>query len=266
MIHHPSNKTYPLGAGFRYSPYGPPYNPGAEYWAGVGNEMALRFPGATAEAIWIVSRLDGEGTLVTFPDKRKLPYITFSHEDENESALNLFDQLKFRLWLQVEPGRAQVETLFSIILERYAHHPCVVGVGLDVEWHYSNEIAQGVPVNDDEVSSWLAAVRSYNPSYRLFLKHWETSMIPIKQRDGMLFVDDSQMFSSLDDMMLEFAGWGRHFTPAPVAFQVGYPADKPWWGEFSDPAKTIGDGILATIPNTTGLFWVDFTVLDVFPI
>ena len=265
MIHLPSHKTYQLGAGFRYSPYGPAYNPGAEYWAGVGKEMALRFPMAKPEAIWIVSRLEGEGTLLTFPDERKLPNISFSHDDENESALNLFDQLNFHIWLQVEPGKAQVGTLFDLILERYAHHPCVVGVGVDIEWHYSEEKAQGSPVSDDEASRWLSAARAYKQSYRLFLKHWETSMIPIQQWEGMLFVDDSQMFSSMDDMMLEFADWGQHFSPAPVAFQIGYPADKPWWGEFSDPAKTIGDALLARIPNTSGLFWVDFTALEVFP-
>ncbi|HEX9089996.1 MAG TPA: hypothetical protein VF831_00825 [Anaerolineales bacterium] len=265
MIDLPSNKTYSLGAGFRYSPYGPVYNPGAEYWAGVGKEMARRFPEAKPEAIWIVSRLDGEGTLLTFPSESKLPYISFSHDDENASALELFDQLNFRIWLQVEPGKAKVETLFEIILERYAHHSCVVGVGVDIEWHYSDKKAQGIPVGDDEAACWLAAARAYNPSYRLFLKHWETSMIPIKQRDGMLFVDDSQMFSTLDDMKLEFANWGRHFFPAPVAFQIGYPADKVWWCEFTDPAKTIGDGLLARIPNTTGLFWVDFSALEVFP-
>ena len=226
MTHITSNKTYPLGAGFRYSPYGPAYNPGADYWAGMGKEMAHRFPMAKPEAIWIVSCLDGEGTLLTFPDARKLPYISFSHEDENESALNRFDELNFRIWLQVEPGKGQVETLFGLILERYAHHPCVVGVGVDIEWHYSEEKAQGSPVSDDEAFCWLAIARAYNPSYRLFLKHWETSMIPIQLREGLLFVDDSQMFSSLEDMLLEFAVWGQHFSPAPVAFQIGYPADK----------------------------------------
>jgi hypothetical protein len=48
-----------LGVGFRYSPYGPAYNPGAEYWARVGQEMVNRFPGAIPEVIWIVGVLEG---------------------------------------------------------------------------------------------------------------------------------------------------------------------------------------------------------------
>src|SRR5687768_9435232 len=63
----PSPQPRPLGAGFRYSAYGPPYNPGPEYWALVGHEMARRFPNAHPETIWIVSRLHGSGTLLNFP-------------------------------------------------------------------------------------------------------------------------------------------------------------------------------------------------------
>ena len=46
--------SYPLGAGFRYSSYGPPYNPGPAYWADVGIQMAEKFEGAVPQGIWIV--------------------------------------------------------------------------------------------------------------------------------------------------------------------------------------------------------------------
>ena len=65
--------------------------------------------------------------------------------------------------------------------------------------------------------------------------------------------------------MTEFAAWGAHFAPAPVGFQYGYPADQTWWQELADPAKEIGQAILTQTPNTRSLFWVDFTVLEVFP-
>jgi hypothetical protein len=122
-----------------------------------------------------------------------------------------------------------------------------------------------MPVGDDEASAWLTVVRTYNPQYCLFLKHWETSMLPPLQREGILFVDDSQTFDSLDGMLAEFTEWGRHYFPSPVAFQIGYPADKKWWRRYHDPAKTIGEAILQVVPNTASLFWVDFTALEVFP-
>lgn len=88
--------------------------------------------------------------------------------------------------------------------------------------------------------------------------------MPPTQREGILFVDDGQQFQSLDQMVAEFAVWGQTFYPAPVAFQFGYPDDRTWWGGFADPADQIGQAILKKVPNTAGLYWVDFTVLDVF--
>jgi hypothetical protein len=261
----PLNKTPSLGAGFRYSPYGPAYNPGAEYWTGLGQQVAGRFPGATPEVIWIVSVLEGQGTRLTFPGNYDEPYIAFSLEEQNLTALNLFDQLGFRVWLQVEPGRARVESLFDLILNRYSSHPCVVGVGVDVEWHHSTIQPEAMPVSDDEASHWLSAAQGHHAHYRLFLKHWETRMLPPAHREGILFVDDSQMFSSLEAMLAEFADWGSYYYPAPVAFQIGYPADKKWWGAFRDPARTIGEAILKVVPNASGLYWVDFTALEAFP-
>jgi hypothetical protein len=66
-------------------------------------------------------------------------------------------------------------------------------------------------------------------------------------------------------MLNEFAAWGEAFAPAAVGFQYGYPADKAWWQDLPDPPKDMGQALLDKVPNTQGLFWVDFTVLDVFP-
>jgi hypothetical protein len=88
--------------------------------------------------------------------------------------------------------------------------------------------------------------------------------MPPTLRDGLLFVDDSQQFTSLDQMVEEFAGWGQFFAPAPVAFQFGYPDDQKWWSAYDDPPAALGQAILDKVPNTQGLYWVDFTVLEVF--
>jgi len=170
-----------------------------------------------------------------------------------------------RVWLQVEPGHAPVEELIHLVLGEYGTHPCVVGFGIDVEWYQSTERPEGKPVTDEEAAAWLAAIRSHDPSDRLFLKHWEASKLPPTLRDGLLFIDDSQILPSLDAMVAEFAAWGRSFAPAPVAFQFGYPSDRPWWRQLADPPGDIGRAILAAVPNAAGLYWVDFTVLDVFP-
>jgi hypothetical protein len=254
------------GAGIRSSTYGRPTDPGPGYWARTGVEIAAKFPGAKPEAIWIASRLKDRGTQMSFP----VPpggdsLITGMAEDISEPVLELFDELGYRVWLQTEPGWAPVDKAFHVMLDRYGRHRCVIGVGVDVEWHRSNNPDQGDPVTDEMARTWLAAARSHNPSYRMFLKHFREDVMPPTVRDGILFVDDSQIFESSDAMIAEFAKWGKTFAPAPVGFQYGYPSDKPWWSRLKDPVKEIGDRILAATPNTEALIWVDFSVRDVFP-
>jgi hypothetical protein len=254
------------GAGIRSSTYGRPNDPGPAYWARTGVEIAAKFPGAKPEAIWIVSRLKGRGTEMSFPvPPGGDPLITGMPEDISEPVLQLFDELGYRVWLQTEPGWAPVDQAFHVMLNRYGHHKCVIGVGVDIEWHCSNNPDLGDPVTDDMARTWLAAARSHNPSYRMFLKHFRENVMPPTVRDGIMFVDDSQIFKSPDEMIDEFAKWGRTFAPAPVGFQYGYRSDKPWWSQMKDPVKEIGDRILATTPNTETLIWVDFCVQDVFP-
>lgn len=254
-----------LGAGFRFSVYGPRFNPGPDYWARVGQEMAARFSGATPEAIWIVGRVKGDGVQLSFPVPAGDPLIVGTDEDANEATLALFDKLGFRVWLQVEPVNASVERLIGLMLDRYAHHRCVVGVGVDVEWYRSHTPDEGQAVSDAEATAWLAAARAHNPAYRLFLKHWLVEKMPPTVRDGLLFVDDSQIFPSMDALVTNFAEWARAFAPSPVAFQFGYPSDRPWWSRLDDPPARIGKAILEVAPNTEALFWVDFTVFEVFP-
>ena len=110
-----------------------------------------------------------------------------------------------------------------------------------------------------------SAVRRHNPDYDLFLKHWEIGKMPPTEREGLLFIDDSQILPSLDAMVDEFAEWGRAFAPAPVGFQYGYESDRPWWSKLDDPPGDVGRAILERVPNTEGLYWVDFTVLELFP-
>ncbi len=255
-----------LGAGFRYSRYGPLYDPGPQYWADVAQQMASRFPDATPQGIWIVGTVSSRGTLLTLPgesDSRRR--ITFSGLDLNKEALDLFDELGVQVWLQVEPGEANIEEVIHIILSQYSDHPCVLGVGIDVEWYQSFEYEYGKAVTDAEAEAWVKIARSYGEQYRIFLKHWLIEKMPPTVRDGIVFIDDSQYFESLEGMVAEFAVWGEYFAPAKVGFQFGYKGDEDWWSVLNDPPGEIGAQILAATPNTEALYWVDFTVLDVFP-
>jgi hypothetical protein len=241
------------------------YDPGPAYWVSVGERMAAAFPGSRPQAIWIVGDFAGKGTILRFPGTYSEPDVNYSLKDANEDALTLFDEAGLDVWLQVEPGDADVASLIHIVMGRYGHHPSVIGFGVDVEWFRSDGTPEGEPITDELAAEWVSAIRARDPADRLFLKHWEQAMMPPTVRDGILFVDDSQQFRSLDAMVDEFADWAAAFAPAPSAFQYGYPADKDWWSELDDPPADIGRAILAAAPTTEALYWVDFTVLELFP-
>lgn len=265
----PSPKMPTLRAGLRSSAYGAgsPF-PDPDYWSEASASMALRFEGAEPAVVWIL------GT-VTFPSTCKLNFpapegktyenIGFNETDENEAYLDLFDETGVKVWLQVEPANADVLTLIDLVLKRYAAHPSVVGFGIDVEWHKWSVDKEGIAVTDAEAKAWSKRVRSYNPNYRLFLKHWLTSKMPPTFREGLMFLDDSQMFDSMDQMVNEFKDWGQTFAPAPVGFQYGYQRDRKWWKELLDPPRDIGQAILNQVSNATDLYWVDFTMRRIWP-
>jgi hypothetical protein len=252
-----------LGAGFRYSTYGVGNDPGPEYWLSVGQSMADAFPDAIPQAVWIVAEISGPGAVLTFPGTSEDVRIHFRSKDNNEASLDAFDEAGFDVWLQLEPGDAPVPELIDLVLDRYEHHPSVIGVGIDVEW-LETTVPEGRPVTDDDARAWLAAIRAHDPDYRLFLKHFETGVMPPTEREGILFIDDSQGFSDLGAMVESFAAWGEAFAPAQVGFQYGYTADRPWWVELDDPPADIGRALLDAVPNTAGLYWVDFTVREIF--
>ena len=254
-----------LEAGFRYSSYGPTSNPGNDYWIDVGKQMAARFSGAKPAAIWIVGVVDGDGTYLSFNCETEDPNIRCGYVDMNEDMLTAFDKEGFDVWLQVEAGNADMDELIDIVLNQYKHHPSVVGFGVDVEWYQSTDGPEGTPITDEVAKHWVNAIQKHDPDYRLFLKHWDEAWMPPTVRDGIMFINYSQQFESFDQILSEFIEWGKTFAPAPVGFQYGYPADKLWWQDLQDPPKDIGQALLDNIPNTQGLFWVDFTIIEMFP-
>ncbi len=165
----------------------------------------------------------------------------------------------------MEPAAADINTLIELVLERYGKHPCVIGFGIDVEWHrWSRQNHAGVAVSDAQAEVWSKKVHSYNPSYRLFMKHWLRSKMPPHYRQDMVFINNGQRFISLAHLNRDFEKWGKAFYPAAVGFQFGYPADRTWWKRLNDPAKEIGRALLSRIPNTSDLIWVDFTMKEIW--
>lgn len=269
----------PFRAGLRSSPYGSRNGfPAPQYWLGAARSMASRFEHAAPTLVWIVGTMETAGAAVPqkefsgrvrlsfpAPGKIKFNHIVFANQDANEAYLEQFDKNGLQVWLQVEPAHADVGTLIELVLERYGKHPCVIGFGIDVEWHrWSRQNHAGVAVSDAQAEAWSKKVRFYNPSYRLFMKHWLRSKMPPHYRQDMVFINNGQRFISLAHLGRDFEKWGKAFYPTAVGFQFGYPADRAWWGQLNDPAKEIGRVLLSRIPNTSDLIWVDFTMKEIW--
>ena len=260
----------PARAGLRSSIYGFNSFPDTTWWYNASNDMASRFSGADPSVIWILGYTTDDGCYLNFPN----PYpdssynkIFFGSKDGNEKYLDYFDRKGIKVWLQVEPGFADIITLIDLALSQYQHHPCIIGFGIDVEWYKtstSNDF-EGEAVTDAEAEAWSKEIKSYNENYLLFTKHWLVEKMPPSFRTDMVFVDDSQIFPDMNNMVSEFTVWAKAFEPARVAFQFGYDSDKKWWSKLSNPPKTIGDELLKRCSNISDLYWVDFTAYDIWP-
>ena len=255
-----------LKVGFRASVYGVTPTPSPDYWYRVGSDARSKFSGSGVQGIWVIGcYLDDGRCYLNFPSSASYSSITFADTDENEAYLDYFDRVGLPVYLQVEPGQASVEDLIQLVLDRYGKHRCVCGFGVDVEWYQARAYSGGRPVTDSEAAAWYRLVSSYNKSYRLFLKHYSADWMPPSYRTGIYFIDDSMGFSSLDAMVDEFARWRDHFSGSPVGFQIGYQEDKGWWSRYPDPLGTIGRALLEQVPDTEGIYWVDFSVEDLYP-
>ncbi len=260
-------------AGVRSSAYGIRPFPTAEGWGKALKTMSGYFPGSTPVGIWIVGRLHGASTGISleFPHPGDGtdygPLYNFAEADKHEPYLSFFDANGIKVFLQIEPGFADVERCIDLVLRQYKHHPCVLGWGIDVEWFRNSRTGMDNAVaTDDLVKAWDARVKSYNPKYRVFVKHFRTADLPPTYRGDVVFVDDSQQFTDLDGFLKEFKEFADFFYPNTVIYQIGYRADKKWWGTLEAPIpKTLGEKLAAGTRQECGIVWVDFTLRDVLP-
>ena len=262
--------------GWRSSVYGHQQDKPPSYWVDVAEEMSSRFDDSQPSGIWIVGVLHGSKVCyLQFPNRDGAYHsnIEFASDDQNEEYLDAFDNAGVKVWLQVEPGNADVDALIDLVLNEYKHHSCVIGFGVDVEWLESDPYINGRRVTNKEATEWLERVKSHNSSYTLFLKHWRPDRMPSIYPADIVFINDGCDASNMDEMVDWFKSWGNTFSDAKVGFQVGYDldtngddqTDKDWWSTLEDPPKEIGDVLIDSISNCEYIYWVDFTILDVFP-
>jgi len=259
-----------LHVGLRRSSYGLPKKNGDHaWWAERAREFAGNFPGARATIIQIVSGYrEPDGTTAfefAKPQTYQGPVSNMSFAPgklDHEKALTEYDAAGVQAILQVEPGSADMVRTLEIVHLKFGRHPCVIGFGVDAEWYFTKDSTQseGRAITDDEARTWMEKVLSFNPRWVLFLKHWEPShMPPTYRHPQLLFISDSQDFTSRAELVDDFREWARHFKSAATGYQFGYPKDRRWWSRMKKPAVELAREIRAVDTNCRYLFWVDFT-------
>ena len=230
-------------------------------------QMASSVQGSSPGSIWLVGRIAiHTGTCaLSFPSNKTYQHIFFETQDINEDYLTAFDDNGIKIWLQVEPGFADINQLIDLVLERYGHHPSVLGFAVDLEWRWGwPQTQKTVPVTDEEANQWLNKTKSHNPNYKLFLIHWLTEVMPPTARKDIVFIDDGQHFDGLDSLVDDFKLWGENFSQTDVGYIVGYRRDLEWLTELENPPTEIGLALIQNIPNCRFVFWSQETILEVF--
>jgi hypothetical protein len=249
---------------------------GPHYWINTAGTITSSFAGATPSGVFIIGLIQGDvpanstDVLLQFPGTDG-NHILYSAVDTVESYLDEFDKAGTKIWIQVESADADVSSLIDIIFTRYGSHPCIIGFGLDGEWYkyssYSDPDTPGQPFTNAEQTAWVNKLHTYNANYKLFLKHWRPEHMPTSNNTSVVYVSDNAQFADYADMMTKFETWGSTFSTRNVAFQVGYPYDEVnvWSALMPDPMAQIGADLFANISNCVGVYWVDFSIMNVYP-
>jgi len=254
-------------AGGRNSIYGNPNQGDNDFWISEAQQMSAKFPGSTPGHVIVIGYTTGVNTYLQFPKPAgSYPNVDFAGSDAIEPMLDAYDDYGLKVYLQVESANADVPMLMDLIMNRYKHHPSVIGFGVDAEWYHEAEVQDGRALTNNEVNSWASQVKTYNPSYKLMVKHWEYGQLSNARPNNVLFLTDSEQIGSHSSAIAEYIDWIDHFGTSEVGFQIGYPSDQSWWSNLNDPAKDLIQPVLDARPNANigAIFWVDFSVHDVF--
>lgn len=259
-------------AGFRRSVYGlQAKNTDDRWWGKKATDFADALSSKTeAIIIQIVSVYldDGTSQMGFIPNNlnyspTELQGISFQNwEMDTERALKRYDEMGVKTIIQLEPGNCDVKTSLRICHDTFGSHSSVIGYGIDAEWFRTKESVSGIgePISDTDAKEWMELILTFDKNYTLFLKHWRVDHMPQTYRhDQLWFLNDSQQFVSLNEMMIDFKNWANYFDGSDVAYQVGYPKDKVWWGDLNNPLVNITERIVQDIENAKYCFWVDFT-------
>jgi hypothetical protein len=201
-----------------------------------------------------------------------------------DALLNAYDAKGHDVFIQIESGSHADTIILKCALNRFYRrynsttikHPCIKGFGVDVEWYGDSDPNEdGESISVSGVNGIYNILKGWGHNLKLFLKHWDRGQA-IKQaiptasqglKADIIVIDDSQGFDNdFATQKSEFKAWLDFYSPNPVGFQIGYPADYHWWKNLG--GKKIDKNVTGLLKyfgtangaRNIGFVWVDFSV------
>ncbi len=186
----------------------------------------------------VVAQASKEGlVMLPFPFQDSGYGLTsYSEVDLLEPYLTEFDSDNISVLLSIQPLNSDVTQLIDILLERYGHHSCLIGINVDMEWKMTGNPYH---VNDNERDKWLTEIAHQNSNLKLVLTYFKDyRYFPNDKANLVVLFDgtgDSQ--SVLLNLYSELA---EHFSS--VGIYTGY--------SLSSPPTASDQRIIDAVPKT----------------
>jgi hypothetical protein len=279
--------SVPKVAGWRSSYYGTQENGHGQtdppYFVCVAQSEATKYPGSKAGGLYILGGIGTSETNMPFsrpPGSANIPNVfydtTGAWGPNPEPFLSAFDAAGMEVILQVEPGRADISQLATMILNNFKNHPCVVGFGVDVEWWNSSGNSNSNPIPVSVVNSLVNAVHAINPLYKVVLKHYDPSVLPTGIF-GVTYLLDGCGYNSFNEAVSDYVNWAQTFSSpnTDIGYQMLYvsigedctPNDHNWWGSLNNPEVQLINAVYTSVPTAKIYcsYIVDFSLLLTYP-
>ena len=213
-------------------------------WSDAAKEFAAE--GSLIDLVVAQENLD-QFTYIPFPHPDSGYLRSSSQIDWIEPYLQHFDEGDQKVILSIQPGRVDPLQLVQILLSRYGHHRCIMGINVDLEWKKTGEANHA---SNEERDAWLYAIKQYDPNLKLFLTYFGDYTHFPDDADDLVILFDGEGATQMD-LLKQYGELAGHFKS--MGIYTGYRS--------SHPQAAPVDRILAAAPNTQYIIHTQ----DIFP-
>lgn len=190
----------------------------AEDWSLAAHE----FGGKNGLVDLVVAQADASGlVLLPFPFQNAGYLHSSMQTDKVEPYLQEFDSEGLNVILSIQPSKADVPQLLSLLLSRYGHHKSVIGANVDLEWKQS-----GTPnhVSNQERDMWLSEIKRHGSSLKLFLTYFRDYRSFPEDTTDLVILFDGQG-DTQTNLLSQYKQLATHYSS--VGIYTGYSSSVP---------------------------------------